>query len=177
MLPLLLASAVLLCGVPGNISRPPDVTRLWTAHGIFNVHKELSVCCAHEGGMGTDWQICAAVDLEELRNSRSPCFCCLFLIDHYLMIAYIALFSALEQTHCAHMWPSSRLTALACDSTWVTSFFIAHFWISSEVVYLQRWHGWCHMKLLPFWRKFCVHHTTMHHVTSCKATYVRCMWV
>ena len=22
---------------------------------------------------------------------------------------------------------------------------------------------------------FCVHHTTMHHVTSCKATYVRCM--
>ena len=33
------------------------------------------------------------------------------------MIAYIALFSAL----------SSRLTALACDSTWVTSFFIARF--------------------------------------------------
>ena len=24
---------------------------------------------------------------------------------------------------------------------------------------------------------FCVHHTTMHHVTSCKATYVRCMRV
>ena len=32
------------------------------------------------------------------------------------------------------------------------------------------------MKLLPTRRKFCVHHTTMHHVTSCKATYVRCMW-
>ena len=31
------------------------------------------------------------------------------------------------------------------------------------------------MKLQPSWRKFCVHHTTMHHVTSCKATYVRCM--
>ena len=28
------------------------------------------------------------------------------------------------------------------------------------------------MKLQPSRRKFCVHHTTMHHVTSCKATYV-----
>ena len=43
------------------------------------------------------------------------------------------------------------------------------------MVYLQRWHGWCHMKLQPSRRKFCVHHTTMHHVTSCKATYVRCI--
>ena len=82
----------------------------------------------------------------------------------WLMIAYIALFSALL----------SRLTALACDSTRVTSFFFsAFFWISTEVVYLQRWHGWCHMKLQPSRRKFCVHHTTMLHVTSCKATYVR----
>ena len=32
------------------------------------------------------------------------------------------------------------------------------------MVYLQSSHGWCHMKLLPFRRKFCVHHTTMHHV-------------
>ena len=23
------------------------------------------------------------------------------------------------------------------------------FWISTEVVYLQWWHGWCHVKLLP----------------------------
>ena len=23
------------------------------------------------------------------------------------------------------------------------------FWLSTEVVYLQRWHGWCHVKLLP----------------------------
>ena len=29
----------------------------------------------------------------------------------------------------------------------------------------------CHL------REFCVHRTTMHHVTSCKATYVRCMRV
>ena len=31
------------------------------------------------------------------------------------------------------------------------------------------------MKLLPSRRKFCVHLTAMLHVTSCKATYVRCM--
>ena len=56
--------------------------------------------------------------------------------------------------------------------------FITRFWISTEVVSLQRWHGWCtcHMKLLPS-RRVRVHHTTMHHVTSCKATYVRCMGV
>ena len=49
--------------------------------------------------------------------------------------------------------------------------------IYTEVVYLQRWHGWCHMKLLPPRREFCVHHSTLHHITSCKATYVRCMRV
>ena len=41
------------------------------------------------------------------------------------------------------------------------AFYSAFFWISTEVVYLQRWHGWCHMKLLPSRRKFCVHHATM----------------
>ena len=55
----------------------------------------------------------------------------------WLMIAYIVLFSALL----------SRLTAFVCGSAWVTSFYSAFFWISTEVVYLQRWHGWCHMKL------------------------------
>ena len=49
-------------------------------------------------------------------------------------------------------------------------FLFLFFLISTEVVYLQRWHGWCHMKLQPSRRKFCVHHTNMHHVTSCKAT-------
>ena len=39
--------------------------------------------------------------------------------------------------------------------------------ISTEVVYWQcylvvAWLAWCHMKLLPSWHKFCVHHTTMH---------------
>ena len=42
-------------------------------------------------------------------------------------------------------------------------------------MYLLRWRGWCPIKLLPSRRKFCVHNTTMHHVTSCKATYVMCV--
>ena len=36
--------------------------------------------------------------------------------------------------------------------------------MSTEAVYLQHWHGWCHMKLLPSWSKFCVHYITMHHI-------------
>ena len=32
---------------------------------------------------------------------------------------------------------------------------IACFLISTEVVYVQRWHGWCHMKLLPSRRVLC----------------------
>ena len=54
--------------------------------------------------------------------------------------------------------------------------FYSVFLISTKVVCLQHWHGWCHMKLLPSQHKFCVHHTTMHHVTSCKATYVRSIY-
>ena len=45
----------------------------------------------------------------------------------WLMITYIALFSALL----------SRLTALAYDSTWVTGFLQRVFWISTEVVCLS----------------------------------------
>ena len=41
---------------------------------------------------------------------------------------------------------SSRSLRSQLISTWVNSF------LSTEVVYLQRWHGWCYMKLLPFWR-------------------------
>ena len=81
---------------------------------------------------------------------------------------YIALFSAL----------SSRLTALACDSTGVNSFFFSSlfFWISTEVVYLQRWHGWSHMKLLAAVsaRSACTIQPCCSMSFHRKATYVRC---
>ena len=61
---------------------------------------------------------------------------------------------------------------LAFYSTVFFGFFFIHW---SGV--LKLWHGLCHMKLLLSQHKFCVHHTTMHHVTSCKATYIKCMHV
>ena len=78
---------------------------------------------------------------------------------HYLwlMIAYIALFSTLL----------SRLTVLACDSTWVTSFFFYSTFLNiHQSGVLKYWHGWRHMKLLPSQRKFCGHHTTCHFMQS-----------
>ena len=75
---------------------------------------------------------------------------------------YSAILRSLEQTHCSRMW--------FYMSDWLYSAFFEYppRWCQ----YLQRWHGWCHMKLQPSRRKSCVHHTAMHHVTSCKATYL-----
>ena len=65
---------------------------------------------------------------------------------------------------------SFEQTVLACGSTGMTSFIarvlLLLFLISTEVVYLQRWHGWCHMKLKPSRRKSCVHHYPYNH-TPC----------
>ena len=51
---------------------------------------------------------------------------------------------------------SSRLTVLACDSS--LHEWLARFWIATEVVYLQCWHGRCHMELLPSWCVLCPPH-------------------
>ena len=91
-----------------------------------------------------------------------------WLIDGHL---YSAILRSLEQTHCARLW------FYMSDKLSIARFLFCFVFLYTEVVYLQRWHGWCHMKLQPSRRKFCVHHTTMHHVTSRKATYVWCMRV
>ena len=70
-------------------------------------------------------------------------------------------------------------TLVTCDSKWAL-LFMMHFEYAPKCTYWTVWLlncCWCHKKLLLSWCKFCVHHTTMHHVTSCKATYVRCMRV
>ena len=96
-------------------------------------------------------------------------FCLFFsfwLIDWWLLLyRYSTLF-----------WTDSLCLHVVLHE-WLAFHSFFFFFMSTEVVYLQRWHGWCHMKLQLSWRKFCVHHTTMHHVTLCKATYVRCMRV
>ena len=50
---------------------------------------------------------------------------------------------------------------------WI-AYFIARFLISTEVVYLQRWHGWCHMNLLPSRRVLCTpkNHAPCHFMQS-----------
>ena len=71
---------------------------------------------------------------------------------------YIALFSALEQTHC---------TLVACDSRWMTVAFYSTFELSTQVVYLQCYlvfHGWCHVKLLLPQQVLC----SPYSVISCK---------
>ena len=65
----------------------------------------------------------------------------LIVVDRF----YTALFSALEQTHCARMW--------FYLIEWLVVFFIVRFWLSTKVVYLQHWHGWCHMKILLLSRR------------------------
>ena len=69
----------------------------------------------------------------------------------------IALFSAFEQSHCARM----RLYM----NGWL---FMARFWISIEVVYLQHWYSWCHMKLLPSRHVLCTpyNHAPCHFMQS-----------
>ena len=49
-----------------------------------------------------------------------------------------------------------------------TAFYSAFVWISTEVVYLQRWPGWCHVKLLPCRRVLCTpyNHAPCHFMQS-----------
>ena len=91
---------------------------------------------------------------------------------------YIVPFSASKQTHCA---------LVICGSEWVTVALHSVFWISTEVVYLHSysavwlWHCWCHVKLLPSWHMFFVHHTAVHQFTVSlylkPHTYVTCACV
>ena len=47
---------------------------------------------------------------------------------------------------------------------WWLSFFVFVFWNNHKVVCFLRWHGWCHMKLLPSRRvPMCTPYITMHH--------------
>ena len=62
---------------------------------------------------------------------------------------------------------------------WLSPFYSA-LWISTEVVYTYSavcsLHGWCHVKLLPSWRKFCVQHTTVR-LSLYSKPYMKCACV
>ena len=77
-----------------------------------------------------------------------------------LIALHMALIvSALDQTHCVRVW--------FCMSD---QLFIARFWISTDMVYLQRCllHGWCHVKLLPSRCVLCTpyNHAPCHYMQS-----------
>ena len=59
------------------------------------------------------------------------------------------------------------------------AYFIARFLISTEVVYLQRWHGWCHMNLLPSRRVLCTpyNHAPCHFMQSHMCKVYACLAV
>ena len=83
----------------------------------------------------------------------------------WLVIAYITLFSALL----------SRLTALACGSTWVTSFIVLFVfeyppkWCTYNAGMAGATWNCSHLGTSPVY--------TIQPCTMCKATYVRCMRV
>ena len=53
-------------------------------------------------------------------------------------------------------------------TTWVNHFFKLCILISTKVVHLQRWHGWCHRKLLPSQHVLCTpyNHAPWHFIQS-----------
>ena len=75
-----------------------------------------------------------------------------WLIDDHL---YSAILRSLEQTHCARLW------FYMSDYLFIARFLNIH---RSGV--LKRWHGWCHLKLQPSRRKFCVNHAPCHFMQS-----------
>ena len=98
------------------------------------------------------WKVPHDAHMQQSRTLIHPFFL-LIVVDHF----YTALFPALTHSHCTRMWfyMSEQL-------------FIAQFWLSTKVVYLQRWHGWCHMQLLPPQRALCTpyNHAPCHFMQS-----------
>ena len=60
---------------------------------------------------------------------------------------------------------ADSLRSLVILHEWLA--FYSAFWISTEMVCLHRWHGWCHVKLLLSQCTFCVYnHAPYHFIQS-----------
>ena len=81
----------------------------------------------------------------------------LLLLLYYWSLLYSAIIRSRADSLRSHV---------ILHSEWIA--FIARSWISTEVVYLQRWHSWCHMKLLPSRRVLCLpcNHAPCHFMQS-----------
>ena len=88
-------------------------------------------------------------------------------------------------THYYYYWSLLYSAILRSRADSLRSHVILHEWIAFYSAFFEYPPKWCTYSagMAGATRKcchigaFCVHHTTMHHVTSCKATYVRCMRV
>ena len=81
----------------------------------------------------------------------------MIIVQRFIM-ATIAQFSLSEQTHCA---------LVVCGSEWATVALHSMFWTAVKVItaLFSCRYGWCHEKLLPSLRTFCVHRITKHQFT------------
>ena len=92
-------------------------------------------------------------------------FC--FVFCSLLCCCWSLLYSAILRS------PADSLRSHVILHEWL-AFYGAFFWISTEVVYLQRWHGWCRVKLLPSRRVLCApyNHAPCHLMQS----HIRRVW-
>ena len=77
---------------------------------------------------------------------------------------------------CYYYWSLLHCAILRSQADSLCSHVILHEWIafysgffiSTKVVYLQHWHGWCHKKLLPSRRILCTpyNHAPCHFMQS-----------
>ena len=75
----------------------------------------------------------------------------------YLSLLYSTFLRSWADSLCSHV----------ILHEWIF-FSSAFLWISTEVVCLQCWHGWCHKKLLPSWHVLCTpyNHAPCHFMQS-----------
>ena len=85
----------------------------------------------------------------------------LIIIITYYYYYWSLLYSAILRSR------ADSLRSHVIRHEWL-AFYSAFFLISTEVVYLQRWHGWCHKKLLPSRRVLCTpyNHAPCHFMQS-----------
>ena len=99
------------------------------------------------------------------------CFEQFFLLIDDLL--YSAILRSIEQNHCVRMWFYMSDYLFIIFYSFLLLFFVAVFF-SSEVVYLQRWHGWCHSSDCSSRKKRYLRENTPTKVIVLEATILFC---
>ena len=116
----------------------------------------------------------------QLKSIPSSCLGIALISVTILPVLYIKLIPFLNVSNAIGCWSllysavlwswADSLCLYVILREWLAAFFIfiVCFWISTKVVYLQRWHGWCHIKLLPSQWVLCTpyNHAPCHFMQS-----------